>query len=259
MERPTERQLGGANNPGGWSATLPAGDAGNATLVLDGALAGVFECVAATSSPAGTVEGQTASGAWKQIESYQYTSGAYTRRAAGATVTLATGDLLYVPAPGFTHVRFKRSGGTSMTWTARTLENLEDILLIRLLVSGLTATITPPTVSYHYVLSDAGVEDLISASARKLYGVQAYNINDIPIYINLYDKATAPDENDTPIFRMLVPANATAANGAGSNVTFSQPIALTNGLGIRIMEGIAVTDDTKADANEVIANVQWSA
>lgn len=224
--RPYEVQKGIA----GWSTALPVNDEGNATLTLDDALAGVFECVTATSSPAGTVEGKTAGGVWTQIESYQYTSGTYTRRAAGATVTLATGDLLYVPAPGFTHVRFKRASGTSMTWTARTLEGIDAVLLIRLLVSGLTASVTFPDAvvgpsdpvidSYTKVainLAAGANQSLVTApGSNKQIWVYGYNI-----MVNAAGTVSFQDEDDTALSGIMPVSTGIVVSPSGN---FAMPI-----------------------------------
>lgn len=122
--RPTENVIG----PFSLSSTLPTGDIGNATVILDGALGATFECTAA-SSGTGTVEVQHhAGGDWFEWHSYEYVSGTATLRAAGTTITLADNDLLFVPSPGFHAVRFNL-GGTSATVYGRTCENLTDLIL----------------------------------------------------------------------------------------------------------------------------------
>mgnify|MGYP000014576168 CR=1 FL=1 len=260
--RPTERQTGIAN----WSETLPLGDAGNATHAADGARAIVLECVAATASPAGTVEGKTAAGVWMQIKSYQLTSGTLTARAAGATITLATGDLLYIPVGGFTHARFKRASGTSMTWTARTFEDMADTFTV--LNGGATeakqdvqiAEQSAGSSSYSAISAAAVLSAAIKASPGVIRSIEVFSLDATPVFVSLYNQTGAPGSGDaaTIVRRLMVPANATAALGAGFVHSFGRKgLACSAGIGIRAKTGIADNDTGALSANEVLFNVTY--
>lgn len=134
-----------------------------------------------------------------------------------------------------------------------------DAALLRMvaLLSG-GVTVAPPSVQVYTFLSDGTDELLISATARKCYGLYVFHVDATPVHIKLYDKATAPDENDTPIFPHGVLANSTAALGATSNCMFAQPVDLTNGLGVRGVTGIADNNDAALTSSEVRVAVLWS-
>ena len=114
-------------------------------------------------------------------------------------------------------------------------------------------------VSVHSFIVDGTDELLISAAARRVYGLNATHRDATPISIKLYDKATAASEADTPVWRGQVPANATAALAGGANYTFPEPLVLTNGLSIRAVVGAADADDTALTSGEAEINTFWSA
>lgn len=101
------------------------------------------------------------------------------------------------------------------------------------------------------------------------FGFALASINDAPIHIFLYDMSEAPESTSTPFAQFMIPANATAANGAGSNLFLSTPIGsyvdasgnirdIENGLAIRITKDIASTGTTALDASEVPVNIFFS-
>lgn len=99
---------------------------------------------------------------------------------------------------------------------------------------------------------------LISAGECHLSGFTVAHVDATPVYIKFYDKATAPDENDTPFYRLMIPANSVAANGSGSNVTLPEPRRCTNGLGVRVVTGIADNSTGATTASEGVFNVHYT-
>jgi len=179
--------------------------------------------------------------------------------AAGGTITAADGLSLYFSAVGATHVKFTRTAGDGPVALVETFSADEHLaqLLRRLVDSGISTT--PPAIQCYSFIADATDELLISSTARKLWGVDVFSLDATPVYVKLYDKATAPDENDTPIHRTGVPANSTASLGAGNNKgIWPGYIPLTNGLGVRAPTGLADNNDGTLTASEVIINVYWS-
>jgi hypothetical protein len=65
-------------------------------------------------------------------------------------------------------------------------------------------------VSVHRLVSAAGSVNatLISAGNKSLLGVIGYNAAAAARYIKFYNKATAPDENDTPVLTLPVAATS---------------------------------------------------
>jgi hypothetical protein len=106
---------------------------------------------------------------------------------------------------------------------------------------------------------DATDQRLIVAGAGLLWGVDVFTIEAAPVYVKVYDKATAPASTDTPIHRTGCPANSTATLGAGNNKTpWPGAVAFTAGLGVRIVTGIADSDNTAATAAKNLVTVYYS-
>lgn len=241
----------------------------NAVLNAEGAQTAVL-FVTSTSSLAGVWEGTFEdierlvnnaavgeSGAdWFDLPSLQTNDSAVTSKLPLATVTVADDDVLFAATMGAKYVRFRRTAGSGTCDLAVSNVSLDDIAK----AAGQTQTVTAAESSstpYH-LIADGTDELLISASARRLTAAQIFSLNDAPVYAKFYDKATAPSESDTPIWVVGSPANSTAANGAGNSPSFpTGGIALTNGLGVRVVKGLADNSDTAADASENIVNAAY--
>jgi hypothetical protein len=99
----------------------------------------------------------------------------------------------------------------------------------------------------------------LKASAGTVYGVQLSGISSAPAYLKLYNKATAPTcGTDTPIAVFMIPANSTAANGGGSNVSLPVGKTFTTGIGYCIVTGIANNDNTSVAAATFAINIDWN-
>ncbi len=142
----------------GVSATLPTGDAGNATCPNQNASTVAFEVVAVSGLTV-TVEAQfTKGGSWYQWPSIQVHTTTFTSRIAGTTLTLAAGDIIIVSAPGAVQVRLKRAAGTSATISAvGTPAEAEAVLSLAMLGAGLSTAVTntPAEDTYATLLEEA--------------------------------------------------------------------------------------------------------
>lgn len=177
-----------------------------------------------------------------------------------ASGALSAGDRIIVPNNGYDQIRISTTTGTMTADATRNFYGGVQYEIQKLIDGGITATVTPPAVQLHTMICDTTNENLISASARKLWGIEVFSLDATPVYVKLYDKATAPSESDTPIYRSGTPSNATAANGAGRQAgPWPVYVALTNGLGIRVVTGLTDASDGALTADEVIVNVWWSA
>lgn len=94
----------------------------------------------------------------------------------------------------------------------------------------------------------------VKASMGFLYSIDAVNINIAIRYLKIYDKATAPTSSDTPKLRLGVPGGAT---GGIVRLTFPKPVRFLNGIGIRLVTGIADNDATAGSANETLINLAY--
>ena len=63
------------------------------------------------------------------------------------------------------------------------------------------------------LLSAAGTVNatIVKASAAQLFELIGYNARASAVYFKLYDKATSPDENDTPTHTIYLPASSAFA------------------------------------------------
>lgn len=100
---------------------------------------------------------------------------------------------------------------------------------------------------------------LVNGTRGALIGAQLGGIGSVPVYLKIYDTATAPTcGSGTPIKRLLIPAASTAANGAGSNITFGPTgVQVVNGIGYCVTAGIADNDTTAPAASSYLINIDW--
>jgi hypothetical protein len=77
-----------------------------------------------------------------------------------------------------------------------------------------------------------------------------------PVYLKLYDLDNDDlDENDTPIARIMIPANGTAANGAGATTFIPAGMTFANAISFRVTTGLADNSTGALTANEVL--ISW--
>lgn len=98
---------------------------------------------------------------------------------------------------------------------------------------------------------------VVKGSAGTLFGVQVYGIGSAPAYLKIYNAATATCGSGTPVKRLMIPAASTAANGAGSNVTFGPGLAMGTGITYCVTTGITDTDTTAPAASTFLVNVDY--
>lgn len=100
---------------------------------------------------------------------------------------------------------------------------------------------------------------VIKAGAGTLYALNGFSLDATPVYIKLYNDVTANiDENDTPVQRFMIPANSTAALGAGAALPIpAVGIEFSTGITMRVVTGIADNSTGAVSASEVLVN--WCA
>jgi len=110
-------------------------------------------------------------------------------------------------------------------------------------------------IPYHLISAAGTNATSVKASAGILYGLAAGNINASPRYLKLYDSATAPSVGTSvPVQTYIIPGNTA---GAGSNYTFTYGKAFVNGIAFAITGGIADSDTTAINANEVVVDLDY--
>ena len=120
------------------------------------------------------------------------------------------------------------------------------------------ATVGQGATPYHLVAANSTNSTLISAGQHTVYSVELGGVGSVPAFLKIYDKATAPTcGTDTPVKVLIIPAAATAANGAGSNVPFPVGINILNGLGICITGVVTDADTTAVAATTFVINIDY--
>lgn len=114
----------------------------------------------------------------------------------------------------------------------------------------LTSAIAPAT--------PAGVN--LKASAGGVFRVFATTVQSTPVYIKFYNASSAPTcGSGTPVGRFMVPAAATAANGAGTNIDIGDMgAAFGTGIGYCVTGALADNDTTAITANNTLVNIVWN-
>lgn len=95
---------------------------------------------------------------------------------------------------------------------------------------------------------------VVKNGAGKVYELFLSNINASPVYFKLYNKATTPDENDTPVWRTMIPGNTA---GGGVAKTFPMGLAFSTGISFRCVAGAADNSTTAVSASEQMFNVGY--
>lgn len=98
----------------------------------------------------------------------------------------------------------------------------------------------------------------VKGSAATIYGVQLFNIGSASPWLKIYDSASATCGSGTPIKRILIPQNSTAANGGGTVISFGPTgIVTSTGFSYCVTGGIADADTTAIGANTVTVNADY--
>lgn len=92
----------------------------------------------------------------------------------------------------------------------------------------------------------------VRASAGHLVRIEAFNSGTSPVFMRLYNQATAPASTDTPVRRFMIPGGSGAA---GFIMEYLRGRKFTTGIGYRVTGGAADNDTTALAANQVIVNV----
>lgn len=91
----------------------------------------------------------------------------------------------------------------------------------------------------------------VKGSAGQVYAWDFYNNSASALFFKLYNKATAPDENDTPVITIPLAANSRAA------LSFPHGIAFATGIGIRATTAVADNSTAGPGANEAIFSLYY--
>lgn len=105
---------------------------------------------------------------------------------------------------------------------------------------------------YHKVSAGSTNAAVIKASAGQVYGVQGFSVAAYPVYVKLYDKASAPNPAaDTVIRTIAMQAGVRCDDDMFNGLTFA------TGIAIAIVKGIGDTDNTPVLANDCVVDVDF--
>lgn len=100
---------------------------------------------------------------------------------------------------------------------------------------------------------------VVKGSAGTLRGAQVYGIGAAPAYLKFYNATSATCGSGTPVKRIMIPAQSTAALGAGSNVSFGDSgVAFGTGITYCLTTGIGDADTTAPAASTYLVNVDFT-
>lgn len=121
------------------------------------------------------------------------------------------------------------------------------------------ASATGGAAQYHLVAANSNNATNVKNSAGTVYSAQLAGLGSAPAYLKFYDKATSPTCNSDPVKKtLIIPAASTAANGAGSNISFGPTgINFASGISICVVTGIADNDNTSVAASTFTINFDY--
>lgn len=105
---------------------------------------------------------------------------------------------------------------------------------------------------YHKVSAGSTNAASIKGAAGQVYGIQGFNLAAYPVYVKLYDKATAPNPAaDTPVRTIALQAGVRADDDIANGLVFAL------GIGIAIVKGLADNDNTAVVASDCVVDVDY--
>ena len=118
------------------------------------------------------------------------------------------------------------------------------------------STLTPATTgglsAHSFIVTTGSVAQAVKASAGQLYSVLATNNSATIAYLKFYNSTTATAGANTPVVRVMIPANST---GAGIVMAEDTGIAFSTGISYTVTGGIADNDTTSCAASTYLVNV----
>jgi len=81
--------------------------------------------------------------------------------------------------------------------------------------------------------------------------IYAANLGTGEVFLKVYDKATAPDQTDTPVFTIPIEA------AGPTSIQFPAPVRMNSGIGVRATTGVADLDIGAPALNAVVCNIAY--
>ena len=132
------------------------------------------------------------------------------------------------------------------------LNHLGSILLVRQFNQSHKARLLGLLQFSHLVSAGSNNAQNVKGTPGQIYGWNIYNNAAYPIYVKLWNKATAPiPGTDTPVRTIGVQAGTQFSHNIGVGMVFSL------GIGISITKGIADADNTAVLANDCAVDLSY--
>lgn len=122
---------------------------------------------------------------------------------------------------------------------------------------GLTALSSGGYGFKSIVCANSNNKTAVKASPGQVYKVEVYSIDSAPQYVKFFNAASASVTAGTTDcdWQIMVPANATAANGAGVTSSYEIGVAMGTAITILVTAAIGTHDNTSVPATKSIVNV----
>lgn len=115
-----------------------------------------------------------------------------------------------------------------------------------------------PLTPFKLIAANTNNATNLKPTPGRIEGIELGGIGAAPAYLKLYDKATTPTcGTDVPVKVLIIPAAATAANGAANNVTIPDGFSFLLGIGFCVVVGITDADNTAPAAATYIVNIDY--
>lgn len=113
--------------------------------------------------------------------------------------------------------------------------------------------------TWHLISAASTNATPVKTAAATVFSCQLANVGSTVAYLKIYNKASAPTVGtDTPVKTLIIPKAGTAADGAGSNVTFGPGgFALGTGFAAAVTAGIADSDTAAVAASAIAINCDY--
>lgn len=106
---------------------------------------------------------------------------------------------------------------------------------------------------FSLVGADSTNATVIKASEGRVFGYSISNSSGAALYVKLYNKATAPDQNDVPVRRICIPAGQTAQYHAPAGMA-----GFTAGIGLRTTTGALDDDNAAPSLAALLINIDYA-
>tara|TARA_R100001463_G_scaffold19673_5_gene48351 strand:+ start:4999 stop:5427 length:429 start_codon:yes stop_codon:yes gene_type:complete len=110
-------------------------------------------------------------------------------------------------------------------------------------------------LSVHKFISAATTNNtFIKKGGGSVYGFTFYNQSGSPLWVRLFDKASAPVDADISIMSFVIPA---AANGGTITISLPVGISFKSGIGFNVTTGGNDGNAGATAANEAFGSIFW--